>query len=131
MTENENVHSESTPETATEAGAETAGEQHDLESGDVGVKVPSFSELPENNPQRAGSLERFYDVHIPVWAELGRVEMPLGELMRLDAGTVLKLDRPISEPVEIVSQGVTLARGEVVVIDECFAVRIKEIQPSK
>ena len=61
----------------------------------------------------------------------GRVEMPIGELMRIDAGTVLRLDRPVSEPVEIVSQGVTLARGKVVVVDDCFAVRIKEIHSSK
>lgn len=97
----------------------------------IGVKAASFAEMPESRHRRDGALERFYDVNIPVWAELGRVEMPLGELMRMDAGTVLRLDRPISEPVEIVSQGVTLARGEVVVIDDYFAVRIKEIQDSK
>ena len=95
------------------------------------VKAATFSELPESRPQRNGSLERFYNVNIPVWAELGRVEMPIGELMRIDAGTVLRLDRPVGEPVEIVSQGVTLASGEVVVVDDCFAVRIKEIHSSK
>lgn len=95
------------------------------------AKAPVFSELPESRQQRAGGLERFYEVNIPVWAELGRVEMPIGELMRLDAGTVLRLERPVGEPVDIVSQGVTLARGEVVVVDDCFAVRIKEIHDSK
>ena len=100
-------------------------------SSEPDVKVAAFSELPDSRPERNGSMERFYDVNIPVWAELGRVEMPIGELMRIDAGTVLRLDRPVSEPVEIVSQGVTLARGEVVVVDDCFAVRIKEIHSSK
>ena len=78
----------------------------------------------------AGHMDRFYDVHVPVWAELGRVEMPLGDLMKLDEGAVLRLNRPVGEPVDLVSQGVKLARGEVVVIDDCFAVRIKEIEKS-
>jgi flagellar motor switch protein FliN/FliY len=120
------------PSTPTPAESESASTEVAEEAGpNVDAKAPSFSELPESRPQRAGSMERFYDVNIPVWAELGRVEMPIGELMRLDAGSVLRLDRPVSEPVDIVSQGITLARGEVVVIDDYFAVRIKEIQDSK
>jgi len=116
---------------ANEAASETPSEGVSEMKSDPDVKVASFSELPDNRPEREGSMERFYDVNIPVWAELGRIEMPIGELMRIDAGTVLRLDRPVSEPVEIVSQGVTLARGEVVVVDDCFAVRIKEIHSSK
>ena len=79
----------------------------------------------------SGGLDRFYDVHVPIWAELGRVELPLGELVRLSEGAVVRLERPISEPVDVVSQGVKLARGEVIVIDDCFAMRIKEIIASK
>ena len=94
-------------------------------------KVPEFSPLHETPPgQIPGGLDRFYDVHVPIWAELGRVEMLLGDLMQLDEGSVLRLDRPVGEPVDIVSQGVKLASGEVVVIDDCFAVRIKEIEKS-
>lgn len=126
-TESPAVDSNSEASDAADAGEVDAAEV----AAGVDVKAPSFSQLPESRPQRDGSLERFYDVNIPVWAELGRVEMPIGELMRLDAGTVLRLDRPVGEPVDIVSQGVTLARGEVVVVDDCFAVRIKEIQDSK
>jgi flagellar motor switch protein FliN/FliY len=51
--------------------------------------------------------------------------------MKLDEGAVIRLDRPVSDPVDLVSQGVKLASGEVVVIDDCFAVRIKEMAKSK
>lgn len=94
-------------------------------------KVPEFAPLQESaNHQAVGAMDRFFDVHVPIWAELGRVEMPLGDLMKLDEGAVLRLDRPVGEPVDLISQGVKLARGEVVVIDDCFAVRIKEIEKS-
>ena len=96
------------------------------------VKLPEFAPLAESRSERpAMGVDRFYDVHVPVWAELGRIEMPLGELLKLDEGAVLRLDRPVSEPVDLVSQGVKLARGEVVVIEDCFAIRIKEIESAK
>ena len=94
---------------------------------------PEFEAMPESaRPNTAGSsapasMDRFLDVHVPVWAELGRAEMPLGELVRLDEGAVVRLDRPVGEPVDLISQGVKLARGEVIVIDDCFAIRITEI----
>jgi flagellar motor switch protein FliN/FliY len=75
-------------------------------------------------------MERFYDVNVNVWAELGRITLPIGELLQLSEGTVLPLRRPVSEPVDLVAQGIRLARGEVVVVDDCFAVRIKEIDHS-
>ena len=76
-------------------------------------------------------MDRFFDVNVTVWAELGRAEMPIGELLQVGEGAVLKLDRSVSEPVDLVAQGVRVARGEVVVVDDCFAIRIKEIENSK
>ncbi|MCA9169739.1 MAG: FliM/FliN family flagellar motor switch protein [Planctomycetales bacterium] len=110
------------------ATATAAAPEIDPES----VKVPEFTTMKEGlGKGSAGGLDRFYDVHVPIWAELGRVELPLGELVRLSEGAVVRLERPISEPVDVVSQGVKLARGEVIVIDDCFAIRIKEIVASK
>lgn len=104
-----------------------------LEShGEVPVKLPDFAPLHESrSPRPVSSVDRFYDVHVPVWVELGRIEMTLGELLKLDEGAVVRLDRPVSEPVDLVSQGVRLARGEVVVVEDSFAIRIKEIEPSR
>ena len=68
------------------------------------------------------------DVKVNVTAQLGAIEIELGELMKMTEGSVLELNREISEPVDLVAQGVRFARGEVVVIDDCFAIRIKEIE---
>jgi len=94
----------------------------------VAVKTPEFMALHERGaPTDSASMERFYDVQVSVWAELGRVEMSLGDLMQLSEGSVLRLNRPVGDLVDLVSQGVKLARGEVVVVDDSFAIRIREI----
>ena len=99
---------------------------------EVAVRVPGFAALQDDG-QRAAAvpMDRFYDVNVTVWAELGRTAMPIGELLQLGEGAVLKLSRSVSEPIDLVAQGVRLARGEVVVVDDCFAVRIKEIESSE
>ncbi|MFP6764477.1 MAG: FliM/FliN family flagellar motor switch protein, partial [Planctomycetaceae bacterium] len=78
-------------------------------------------------PGGTGTIGRFYEVDVTLWAELGRATLPLGQLVRLAEGSVIELGRPITEPVDLMAQGVRVARGEVVVVDDCFALRIKEI----
>ncbi len=92
--------------------------------------MPNFAPL-QRNEQRPGALmplDRLYDVSVTVSVELGRVLTTIGNLLSLGAGSVLELNRPLSEPVDLMADGVLLARGEVVVVDDCFAVRIKEIE---
>lgn len=76
----------------------------------------------------AGSLQRFFDVSVNVSVELGRATLSIGELVKLHSGAVVELDRLVSEPVELVAQGVRLARGEVVVVNDRYAIRIDAIE---
>lgn len=110
----------------------TAAEPANLGGGsDVQASVPDFAVLPDGEPGEGTPIERFYGVNVSVWAELGRVSISLGELLKVGEGSVLKLDRPVSAPVDLMAQGVRVARGEVVVVDDYFAVRIKEIESSR
>lgn len=90
------------------------------------------AEFPQmkDKPAAAGRvpLQRFYDVSVEISVELGRVTLPIGDLLRLGPGAVLELERALSEPVDIVAQGVRLARGDVVVVEDRYAVRITEIE---
>jgi len=118
------------PGAEPESGTQT--ESLDHYSGDatpsVAVSNAQFSPLnDDSNATATIPLDRFYDVSVNLWAELGKISIPLGELLKLGQGSVVRLNRPISEPVELVAQGVRLARGEVVVVDDCFAIRITEI----
>jgi flagellar motor switch protein FliN/FliY len=92
------------------------------------VEFPSVSgERPMNGRM---PLDRFYDVSVTVAVELGRVAMPIGDLVRLGEGSVIELQRGVSEPVDIMAQGVQLARGDIVAVDGRYAVRISEVTQS-
>jgi flagellar motor switch protein FliN len=75
----------------------------------------------------ARPMARFYDVKVNVTVELGRTSIPLSEMLKLNEGAVVELDRAIGEPVDLVADGVLLARGEIVVVNECYGIRITEV----
>lgn len=77
--------------------------------------------------QRSSALRALYDVELTLTAEIGRARLPLREVLDLTPGTVLELDRAAGGPADVVVNGRLVARGEVVVVDEDFAIRITEI----
>lgn len=102
----------------------------------VGVLVvvtdPAAVELPVLDPTpgpqaAARSIAALSDVEMTVTVELGRTKIPIKELLAIHNGSVVQLDRPVSHPVDIFVQGTLIARGEVVVVDEHFAVRVTEL----
>ncbi len=97
----------------------------------VEVQTPEFQEMNSGTGEAAASnLDRLGEIRIALAAELGRTELPIQKLLQVGPGTVLTLDRNINSPVEIVAQGVPLAKGEVVVVDNCFAIRVLEVYQS-
>src|SRR5947209_5255262 len=100
---------------------------------DVVAKVADFAALSAvAGGPLAASMDRLFDVTVTVTAELGRTTRSIGDILKLSLGSVLELDRSVSEPVDLMVQGVRLARGEVVVVDDRFAIRIREIaEPRK
>ena len=122
----------SNPEPEAQAGGEErpAGAATSLAS--VGVNAPDFADLKPHAPgQAANPLDNLLDVSVKVTVELGRTALPIQEILKLEVGSVVELDRLIFEPVDLMVQGVRLARGEVVVVDDRFAIRIKEIADPK
>lgn len=120
---------ETTPEPSS-SGETVLAEQEPAQGNEsaVNAKTPEFAQLNDESTDRNdGSLNRFYDVEVTISAELGRITMPIGDVVKLGEGSVIDLDRAITSPIDVVAQGVRIATGEVVVIDDCFAVRIKQI----
>jgi flagellar motor switch protein FliN/FliY len=98
----------------------------------VEAQVPDFAELAPAAAAAANSLDHLMEVSCTVTAELGRTHLSIAEVLKLGVGSVVELDRMLSQPVDVLVQGVLLARGEVVVVNDQFAVRIKEIvEPRK
>ena len=77
-------------------------------------------------PMRGG-LDMLHDVEMEVSAELGRTRMSVRELLSLIPGAIVELDRAAGSPADLLVNGRLVARGEVVVIDENFGIRITEI----
>jgi flagellar motor switch protein FliN/FliY len=75
----------------------------------------------------ARPLDLLHDVEMGVTAELGRTRMTVRDLLSLTPGAVVELDRAAGSPVDVLVNGTLIARGEVVVIDEEYGIRISEI----
>jgi flagellar motor switch protein FliN len=82
--------------------------------------------LPRPRTQRS-SLDLLRHVAMEVTVEIGRTRMTVGELLSLHPGEVVELDRAASAPADLLVNGTLIARGEVVVVDEDFGLRISEI----
>jgi flagellar motor switch protein FliN/FliY len=72
-------------------------------------------------------LEALRDVPITITVQLGHAVLPIGELLKLGPGTVLELEETVGTPVELTVRGIPFARGEVVVVNDHFAVRITHL----
>jgi len=76
---------------------------------------------------QASGLDLILDITLPITVELGRTKMLIRDVLALSAGSVIELDKLAGEPVEILVNDRPIARGEVVIIDENFGVRLTHI----
>ena len=94
----------------------------------VPVQAVQFSPLvPGAMAGVDGNIGLILDVPLQVTVELGRTKKLIREILELSPGSVLELDKLAGEPVDVLVNGKLLAKGEVVVIDENFGVRITDI----
>jgi len=78
-------------------------------------------------PPAPAELERLNDVTVEVSVEIGRTRMTLGDALALGPGSVIGLHRLAGEPVDLLVNGRVIARGEVVVLDEEFGLRVTDV----
>ena len=76
---------------------------------------------------RPKNIERLLDVELDVVVRFGVTSVPLSYIVQMGTGSMIELNRKVDEPVELLVNGRLLARGEVVVIDGYYGVRILEI----
>ena len=106
-----------------EETAEGAPGTGDLDLPDLD-RQPARRLSPVADP---GAFDLLGDVEMGVTAELGRTRMTVRDLLSLAPGAVVELDRVAGSPVDLLVNGTLIARGEVVVVDDEFGVRISEI----
>lgn len=102
------------PSKARDEAAYTA----QAKASDVGVS---------GTPPEDASLRLLFDIPLEISVELGRVKMVVRDVLELGAGSIVEIDKAAGEPVDVLVNGRPVARGEVVVIEDNFGVRITEI----
>jgi flagellar motor switch protein FliN/FliY len=93
------------------------------------AREPQEPEAPEapQAPAQYGTLDLLLDVELPVSVSFGRASLRIKDVLKLTTGSVVELDRAVTEPVDVVVNNCVVARGEVVVIEGNYGVRIAQI----
>jgi flagellar motor switch protein FliN/FliY len=134
------------PQGSTPAAAETSllsdSELHDILSGfndaeDSASPAPATGRSAGMQQQESSArpappnLDMVLDIRLVATARLGRVEMPINEVLQLGPGSIVEVGHLVDEPVELLINDKLIARGDVVVVDEKFGLRITEIVSTK
>jgi flagellar motor switch protein FliN/FliY len=72
-------------------------------------------------------LDIILDIPLDVTVELGKVKMPVNELLQLGQGSIIELSKQVGEPLDIYINNKLVAKGEVVILDEKFGIRVADI----
>lgn len=97
--------------------------------GQPGYSRAQFGDLGADGAGAGGevSLDLILDVGVTIALEVGRTRITVRELLQLTQGSILELDRLAGEPLDVLVNGVRVARGEVVVVNEKFGIRLIEV----
>lgn len=115
--------------------SDNAGAWSDADVADTGAQIAAaavqpvaFGQLGAGNlATDARNLDLLLDVEIPISVEVGRAQMSLDEVLKLVPGSVIALDKKAEEPVDLRVNGKLIARGEVVLVDDVYGLRITQI----
>jgi flagellar motor switch protein FliN len=121
MAESQTVQNES--QQAAGAAVSPAGETESVTE----VKQMELNHVAPTQPSGQENLDLLLDIQMPITVTLGRAEIPLKKLLQLAPGSVLNLDKSIGQPAELFVQDIPVATADVVVVDNNFAVRIREL----
>jgi flagellar motor switch protein FliN/FliY len=98
------------------------------------VARAQFGDLGPNAASAGGqemNLNLILDVAVTLALEVGRARMSVRDLLQLTPGAVVELDRLAGEPLDVLVNGVRIARGEVVVVNEKFGIRLTDVVSEK
>ncbi len=101
------------------------------------ARAAEFDNLREGEPQASSeraaepnqevNLEFILDVPVTLSMEVGRTRVPIRNLLQLNQGSVVELDREAGEPLDVYVNGTLIAHGEVVVVNEKFGIRLTDV----
>jgi flagellar motor switch protein FliN/FliY len=106
------------------AGREGSSQLTEIESDVEQLETPEASAEPGNPP---ATLDVLLDVELPLSVSFGRTYMPVRDILKLSTGSIVELNCPANSLVDVIVNNCTIARGEVVVVDGNYGVRIDQV----
>ena len=91
------------------------------------AEAQQAAEILEPKPRSEVNIEAILDVPVTLSMEVGRVRIPIRNLLQLTQGSVVELERGADEPLDVFVNGTLIAHGEVVVVNDKFGVRITDV----
>lgn len=115
---------EENPATEEDPWADALNEQAESES----ASKASFDELTDDSVSGPDvNLDVVLDIPVNLSMEIGRTKISIRNLLQLNQGSVVELERLAGEPMDVLVNGTLIARGEVVVVNEKFGIRLTDI----
>lgn len=118
-------------DTMDEWAAALAEAEGDGDGGDDGVVTAELDELTESgdvlNEDESRKLETILDIPVNISMEVGRSKISIRNLLQLNQGSVVELDRVAGEPLDVLVNGTLIAHGEVVVVNDKFGIRLTDV----
>jgi flagellar motor switch protein FliN/FliY len=113
------------------AMAEQADAESESDGGDDdGVRVAELDELSDDAPitqEEKKKLDTILDIPVTISMEVGRSQISIRNLLQLNQGSVVELDRVAGEPLDVLVNGTLIAHGEVVVVNDKFGIRLTDV----
>ncbi|AWL12555.1 Flagellar motor switch protein FliN [Saliniradius amylolyticus] len=112
--------------------AESEGEDGGDEQSQDDVQVAELDELQEEEPadisqEEKKKLDTILDIPVTISMEVGRTSISIRNLLQLNQGSVVELDRVAGEPLDVLVNGTLIAHGEVVVVNDKFGIRLTDV----
>ena len=112
--------------------AAAMAEQADAEAAEGGddVQVAELDELTDDAPitqEEKKKLDTILDIPVTISMEVGRSQISIRNLLQLNQGSVVELDRVAGEPLDVLVNGTLIAHGEVVVVNDKFGIRLTDV----
>lgn len=110
--------------------AAAMAEQADAEASTDEVQVAELDELQDDAPitgDEKRKLDTILDIPVTISMEVGRSHISIRNLLQLNQGSVVELDRVAGEPLDVLVNGTLIAHGEVVVVNDKFGIRLTDV----
>jgi flagellar motor switch protein FliN len=126
----EKKFSEPTEVDSLNDGDETSVEESGLDAASTpNVAIPNFQSLrgSHENTNVSHDIDLILDIPVRLTVELGRTKVPIRNILEIAQGAVIELDATAGDPLDVLVNGCLIAKGEVVVVNEKYGIRLTEI----